>query len=228
MKKIIPFTNEIKFNTEIYEITSISLEHNLKLKDDNIIEGDFIVSGEYKITDSSINTEPFINTLPFEIELNNKYNTDKLTIDIDDFSYEVVNDEKLKVDISVKIEGIEVLDLDKEIKPDVNIGKEEKLFETRNEKKEIIEVKDKEKEENLFKEKEEVIPVSNATSIFDKMEEIEDEFVTYYVHIVRENDNIDEICNKYKVTKDDIKQYNDLIEITKGNKIIIPYINESI
>ena len=30
MKKIIPFSKEIKFNTNIYEINSISLEHNLK------------------------------------------------------------------------------------------------------------------------------------------------------------------------------------------------------
>ena len=35
MKKIIPFTSDIKFNTKIYEITSISLEHNLKIEDIN-------------------------------------------------------------------------------------------------------------------------------------------------------------------------------------------------
>ena len=33
MKKIIPFSKEIEFNTNIYEINSISLEHNLKIKD---------------------------------------------------------------------------------------------------------------------------------------------------------------------------------------------------
>ena len=44
MKKIVPFTKDIKFNTKIYEITSISLEENYNCTEDTI-DGEFIVSG---------------------------------------------------------------------------------------------------------------------------------------------------------------------------------------
>ena len=33
MKKVIPFTKDIKFNTKIYEITSISLENTLSIEE---------------------------------------------------------------------------------------------------------------------------------------------------------------------------------------------------
>ena len=33
MKKNVPFCKDIDFNTNIYEINSISLEHNLKIKE---------------------------------------------------------------------------------------------------------------------------------------------------------------------------------------------------
>ena len=46
MNKIIPFKKELTFITDIYDITSISLEHNYKIKD-NEVTGEFIVSGEY-------------------------------------------------------------------------------------------------------------------------------------------------------------------------------------
>ena len=45
MKKIIPFKKEIKFNTNVDEIISISLDHNLN-KEEHSIKGMFIVSGE--------------------------------------------------------------------------------------------------------------------------------------------------------------------------------------
>ena len=37
-----------------------------------------------------------------------------------------------------------------------------------------------------------------------------------------------EIANKYGVTVEQLKEYNDIQQITLGNKIIIPYINEAI
>ena len=127
MKKIVPFTKDIKFNTKIYEITSISLEHNLTIEENNLVSGEFIISGEYKITDSSINSEPFIYGLPFDITLDTKYDMDRIKIDIDDFKFEIVNEEILRVNIDVLIEGIELVEIEEEkeiseeIKPDLVI-----------------------------------------------------------------------------------------------------------
>ena len=260
MKKIIPFTKEIKFNTKIYEITSVSLEHNLTLKEENIVSGEFIVSGEYKINDSSINTEPFIYGLPFDISLDKKYDTDNLKIDIDDFKFEIINEEILRVNIDVLIEGIEIINLDEnneiidEIKPDYIIEsrnniKNEMDDELLSKKKENERFKlfndplNKKEEDgmyngsDLFLQSDEKIEkginddnsIKNINSIFDNFSDKDEKYISYYVHIVRESDNLDTICLKYGVNIDMLKEYNNLDQITLGNQIIIPYIeNEKI
>ena len=58
MRKIIPFTKDLTFINDIYEITSISLEHNY-IASENEIKGEFIINGDY--TKSIIDEkEPFI------------------------------------------------------------------------------------------------------------------------------------------------------------------------
>ncbi len=274
MKKIIPFTSDIKFNTKIYEITSISLEHNLTIEKNNIISGEFIVSGDYKMNDSSINTEPFIHGLPFDITLDTKYDMDRMKIDIDDFKFEIINEEILRVNIDVLIEGIELVELDgEEIKPDlviesrsnkeiekdlVDLGfnKEDKSSIDNLEDDIISIIEDEDngraeymddyKVEDLFKQDSEIVKevsnieekeenaetstaVDTMESIFNNFNDQAEKYVTYYVHIVRENDNIDSICLKYGVSLDEIKEYNNIDQITLGSKIIVPYAtNETI
>ena len=206
MKNIIPFTKNIKFNTKIYELTSISLEHNLMVEDNNI-NGEFIVSGDYKINDTSINSEPFIYGLPFNISLDNKYKAETISIDIDDFKYEIINEEILRVDIDVLIQG-DLEEIHEEIKPDV-------LIDIRNEER-----KENDMNEDLFIEKEE--PVVEVNNVIDKINTDNDQYISYYVHIVRENDTIDSICKLYNTNIEDIKEYNNIDKIILGNKIIIP------
>ena len=162
MKKIVPFTKDIKFNTKIYEITSISLEHNLSLEENNIVSGEFIISGEYKINDSSINSEPFIYGLPFDISLDTKYDTNRLKIDIDDFKFEIVNEEILRVNIDVLIEGIELIemeeekDIEEDLKPSFSLTGEMSVL---NEEPELL-------AKPLFNEEEsdsEIIPDENES-----------------------------------------------------------------
>ena len=142
MKNIIPFSKDIKFNTKIYELISISLENTLMVED-NEINGEFIVSGEYKMSDASLITEPFIYSLPFNISINNDYDTDTIKIDIYDFKYEIINEEILRVNIEVIVQG----DIKEEITPDVIIDKND-------ERKEI------KMEENLFQEETKVQEVA--------------------------------------------------------------------
>ena len=59
MKQIIPFVKDISFNTDISEITSIALEHNLQMENADSIVGNFTISGKYKINDISVNEEVF-------------------------------------------------------------------------------------------------------------------------------------------------------------------------
>lgn len=106
MKQVIPFKKDIIFKTKISEITSISLEHTLEL-DDDMISGDFVVSGDYKMTEASLNKENFLYKLPFDIALDSRYDTSGIKIEIEDFYYEIINDDVLRVNIEVSLDGLE-------------------------------------------------------------------------------------------------------------------------
>ncbi len=94
----IPFESIIDFKTNISEITKMSLEHDFNVND-GLVLGNFYVSGEYRSHEVSVNTEPFKHTLPFTVELREDINKDTLEFNIEDFSYEIVESKKLKVNI---------------------------------------------------------------------------------------------------------------------------------
>lgn len=106
VKQIIPFRKEIEFKTMITKITGISLEHTLSLTDDYTIGGDFIVSGTYKMTEASQIEEEFSYKVPVEVNIDDKYDTKDITLDIDDFIYEVVDEEKLSLKIDLAIDNL--------------------------------------------------------------------------------------------------------------------------
>ncbi len=67
---------------------------------------------------------------------------------------------------------------------------------------------------------------NQVSSIFSSINQ-EETFVTYHVYIVREQDTLESILEKYQTTKEAISDYNDLSDLKVGNKIIIPcYSNE--
>ena len=108
MKQIIPFKKEITFKTMISKITSISLEHTLSLQDNDTVAGDFIVSGSYKMTEASQIDEEFSYKVPIEIAIDSKYDTGNITLDIDDFIYEVLDEERLLLKIDLCIDNLEL------------------------------------------------------------------------------------------------------------------------
>jgi|LSQX01.1.fsa_nt_gb hypothetical protein len=251
MKQIISFKKDIPFNTKIGEITSISLEHNLKAIDTDQIAGEFIVSGDYKITDVSVNREPFSYNLPFDIALDTRYNIDNAKIDIDDFYYEIINDQILNVNIDVLINGIEVFDDFKVEKESVEMNNSTNVTQVRNEEEFDFtqdEEVDNRKVIDLFKEietpaidvsfekelKPEFIIDNNTAidtdekikSLFDSFDDSNETFTTYHVHIVRENDTIESIVTKYNTTKEEISAYNKIDELKLGDKIVIPAITD--
>lgn len=269
MKKVIPFTKEIPFKTMISEITDINLEHDLEVFD-NTIEGNFTVSGKYKMTDASVIEEEFLHKLPFTIEMDDKYDLTDSKISINDFYFEIINEEILKVNIEVLIDGFK----DKPLKSDISLDVEDirKTLEVNMDDTELMD-------------KEEVLPPSNievkvddmevkeSGSMMDEVEKIkindisepikidvpssievldtdtnvvtsnqsvntnqvddgvssifssmssDETFSTYHVYIVRENDTLEQILDRYKVLKEDVGNYNDLNDIKVGSKLIIP------
>ena len=238
MKQIIPFKKELLFKTKVSEITSISLEHTLSLKNDDLISGEFIVSGDYKMTEGSINRETFQFKLPFDITLDSRYDIDNIIIDIDNFYYEIVNNESLQVNIDVYIEGEKIIEEIKEEKEDIieKSLKEDKtieVFSNKEERNTHEEIEDLFKEEytpaiEISKPKPIVMEVENEYeeknefNIFQNIDN-SDTYVTYHVYIVKETDTIDSIMEKYKIHKESLAIYNDLENIKAGTKLIIPY-----
>ncbi len=233
MKQIIPFKKELLFKTKVSEITSISLEHTLTLKEEDLISGEFHISGDYKMTEGSINKEKFNFTLPFDIALDSRYNTSNIIIDIDNFYYEIINSEALQVNIDVYVEG------EKQEK----IIKEEPILEEslkEEPSKEVFLIKEERNKDYFIEEytpaieiptpkniildnPQEQIPDNNF-NIFDNISS-QETYSTYYVYIVKEEDNLEKILEKYNVKKDDLANYNNLDNITKGTKLIIPSLN---
>lgn len=213
MKNIIPFKKDIIFKTNISEVTSISLENSLNLKDD-VIKGEFIVSGEYKISDKSESVDPFNLNLPFEIVIDEKYDTSKATIDIDDFYYEIVNDNVLRIAIDVLIDKLEEKPLIEEFEL-IDETPKRTVLEERCIEEEVIEEKPVPRKQN-----EEV--ADKIESLFNQFSKDSEVYVTYNVFIVREGDTIESILDKYGIELEELKKYNDLSELKLGDKLIIP------
>ena len=98
----IPFTKDIDFERKLYEITSISLEHETKVED-NTLKGNFIIAGDYKSHEVSVNKEPFSYILPFEIALAENIDKDTIEFMIEDFTYEIIDNSILRVKIDFNV-----------------------------------------------------------------------------------------------------------------------------
>ena len=107
MKQTIPFKKDIVFKSKIGELTGISLENDLTLKGEDLIVGNFYISGTYKMLEGSLTEEEYSYKIPCEIAISDDYDTFDATIDIDDFYYEIINEEVLRVNIVVVINNLE-------------------------------------------------------------------------------------------------------------------------
>lgn len=139
MKQIIPFKKEITFKTMISKITSISLEHTLELKSEDLVAGDFIVSGSYKMTEASQIDEEFSYKIPIEITIDSKYDTSNIALEFDDFVYEVLDEERLLLNIDLCIDNLELKEEAKEEEIDVISSYEDEYEELDNTLREIEE-----------------------------------------------------------------------------------------
>lgn len=170
MKKVIPFHKEIHLEHYLAEITSISLEHTLKVENESVF-GEFIISGDYKMSDTSTTTEKFSFSLPFDITLDEKYLLNKVTVDVDDFFYEIINNNTLVVNIDVLLDHLEEKPLPIDREENNSIIEENRIpkEEIKEEIEEIQEIK-KEKEDLEDVCKKEDIVIKNTILKEDRKE----------------------------------------------------------
>lgn len=207
MKNVIPFTKEITFDNKISEITSISLEENYNCTEDTI-DGEFIVSGDYKTHELSVNKESFLYKLPFSVDLTEKIIPDTLNFEITDFSYDILNDNVLKVNIEFSFDA----------------KKDENTRDYASEVEELLntDTKDETKEVALKEENDlERIDKEDENTIIESINQEDNEYITYHIHIIKESETVESICAMYKTNANLIAEYNDLNEFKVGEKLII-------
>lgn len=255
MKQIIPFKKDLPFKTKVSDITSISLERKIEILDGGIVTGTFYITGDYKMNEGSINREKFSFDLPFDITLDPRYDVNSVKADIEDFYYDVINEDTLKVNIDLYIEAEYLPDtsldnniLTEEDKSDNEMNDVQKEDEPVEEDRNIMmeSKSDSKNDENIEIEKDKEVTsekINNddttmndsdierndvddfANDLFSNLDNTET-YTTYYVYIVKEEDTIDKIISLYGVTKDDIENYNDITSIKPGDKVIIPKTSE--
>lgn len=255
MKQIIPFKKDLPFKTKVSDITSISLERKIEILDGGIVTGTFYITGDYKMNEGSINREEFSFDLPFDITLDPRYDVNSVKADIEDFYYDIINEDTLKVNIDLYIEAEYLPDtsldnniLTEEDKSDNEMNDVQKedehaeedrniMMESKSDSKndENIEIeKDKEVASEKIKNDDATMNDSDierndvddfANDLFSNLDNTET-YTTYYVYIVKEEDTIDKIISLYGVTKEDIENYNDITSIKPGDKVIIPKTSE--
>ena len=215
----IPFTKDIDFEKKVSEITSISLEHETKVEE-GVLKGNFIVSGDFKSHEVSINKEPFSYILPFEIDLAEDIDPDTIEFMIEDFTYEIVDNSILRVNIDFNViaslkENVEVEEEEEPLFQDASAAfLDEDLDQNNREEKE--EAKEEVKQEE--RESEETI-IKNIKSDGN-------EYATYHIHMVSDGESVETICTMYNSNVNILQDYNDLSNITAGDKLIIPEANE--
>ena len=220
MKKIINFDKKIEFPSMIGEVTSISLDEDLKFKDESNVIGKFIVKGTYKRTEASRLEEDFYYELPTEILLTEKVDIDTASIEIDDFYYEMENEDSINCHIVLLINAMELIDVEEEKEEERECDGDANI-ETYEEEYVEPEV------EKVKEEKEEVDDKNDVGSLFTSLKDSEETFQTYSVYIMRKEETLESIMSKYNTNKELLEQYNDLSNLTIGSKIIIPMNNEN-
>ena len=220
MRQTIPFKKDITFKTKIGELTAISLDNDLTLKGEDLIVGNFYISGTYKMIETSELEEEYSYKIPCEIAINEEYDTYNATIDIDDFYYEIINDEILRINIVVVINNLER----KEVEP----KQEEEVLED-----DIDEILDEpleridEEKVNILEEIPEI--PRESKSFLEVKEEIKsqkDTYLTYRVYMVKDDDSLDGILEKYNISKEQLSDYNNLEDFAPGVKLVIPSFND--
>lgn len=216
MNCIIPFTKDVKFKSNIAEILSVSLEHDYTANETEVL-GNFTISGEYKTHEVSVNKEHFEYVLPFSVNMTNKIDTNSVNFEVQDFTYEVIDNDTLRVNIEYSINADEV-------KEDETLFKQVEEPTLDN----LLDEIDREVEEEPKEEINEERDISDEAkdTILNNINDSDDVYVTYHIHEMKETDTVESICLKYNTSDAILGEYNDLSTLTLGDKIIIPEINE--
>ncbi len=197
---------------------------------------------EYPFNQKVDEESALVNINDFTYDIDNK----ELKLDIE---YEVTADiieepEEEFVDESeferfIMENDVDVIDLSENSLEEENVSEEETPIIEDDIIQEIIyndedviesqpeeEVRDINIEENIVTEVSGESEDAISNTIINNIRTKEDEYITYHIYVCTDSDTLESISNKYKISVDILKNYNDIDTISAGVKLIIPGSNE--
>lgn len=237
MQIIKKINREIEFNYNISEITSICMDIDYKVIS-NKISGILNLEGDYVSSNLEDTREDFNKKIDFDIDLDENIDTNTVKAEIDDFTYSIDQNKLLiNVDLSLTYEFV-LFDEKKEFDKFVESREIDAndIEEIKNEEAPILEEKEESRNDEILDEnneehEEEFAPLEEdkrkiEDSIIDMASNFDDEFITYHIYIVNDVDTLDGIAEKYHISIDIIREYNNIENIKSGMKLVIPIPNE--
>lgn len=107
-----------------------------------------------------------------------------------------------------------------------NSKEQQELKKEENEKEKNKERNEKTNDETTEPATDEEKDSNVSESLFAKLDTTSETYKTYSIYIVREDDSLEDIMKKYNVKRENLEEYNNLSEVKKGTKLIIPCNNE--
>lgn len=189
------------------EITNFEYDYN---KDELIVNIEYDITADKKdvlIFDNEESLEEFLSSREVEV-VDTRLDDIKDKIEEDSKDNEIKNIEERTNETSEVENNIELVEIKEEL---VDV---ERTNETSEEAVEdSIEI-----DNNINIEREKV----ETDDIINNIGTIEDGFITYKVYTIKENESLESIVVKYHTTIDELKEYNDLNNLSVNDKLIIP------
>lgn len=196
--------NDIDEKTVKLEITNFEYDYN---KDELIVNIEYDITGDRKdvlIFDNEETLEEFLSSREVEV----------IDTRIDDIKEEITKEENKEIEDKNTKEKQEEQEENKPLNEDT-------ILEERNEeiKENKLNLDIQKNTTNDTLEEREI----KTDEIINNVGKIEDAYVTYKVYKVNSNETLESIVIKYHTTIDELKEYNDLNNLSINDKIIIPY-----
>lgn len=232
MKKNIKIEKQFEFPSMINEICAISLEQHLLFVQDDLIRGDLVITGKYKSTVASQIEEDFQFSIPVEITILEDIDSSTASIDIMDFYYQLNENRILSCTIEIQVEATDVLLENRECDGDPVDDKEMEipvLNQPNDDNADVFVEENNQREEINLDMDEEIVEneetVSDSSMLFN-IDLSSESYGTFIVYMLRQNESINSILEKYHTSLEEVEKYNDLKNISIGSKLIIPLLKD--
>lgn len=229
------FDSDIDEKTIKLEITNFEYDYN---KDELIVNIEYEITGDRKdvlIFDNEETLEEFLSSREIEV----------VDTRIDEIKQEIIKEEskkseECKEELEDRIKPKELEQKNEEEQKEIP-NEDRKTIEIEETKKDIVEnelntetkleIKETEPKLNIdIKPENDIIQPETeerekikTDEIINNVGKIDDAYVTYKVYTINSNETLESIVIKYHTTIDELKEYNDLNNLSINDKIIIPY-----